>query len=184
MAKANPNYGVAKARFMHHGNMARAAREAEVNENSLRTYASRHGWREDRDQMVANKAASVDYVERSSARLLAEFYEKPTSRSAKMAREGIDLAEAVGAGRTVEESLGYQGDKDGYRELLFACLEGAKKQGRFKEVVEILDRIGELDGHRATEAGKGEGVGEVPMPDFAGIASLSDPNGPVSGGHE
>lgn len=165
-------YAPAYEAFLTHGNLARAARDTGVNENSLRSYARDHGWAEDRDRELAERAQAVRYVDGAAARLVAEFYGKPSSRAYQRAREGLDLQAAVGGGRTPEDAAlaNYTGDRDAYRELLVAAVAGAKRQGRYKEVVQLLELLGELDAHIKAEA-SGPSL-DQPPPDFARLGAL------------
>lgn len=163
-------YKPAFEKFMATGNLAEAARAAEVNENSLREYARRHGWDEERRRAVQSRAEALDFTGAALGKVVSEFYSKPTEAKAKIVRQAIELEQLMGGGAAPEEVQlrGYDGSRDRYREMLMGLLVGATRRGRAKEAQGYAEMLGKLDGH--LDGDKGDASASTP--DLSPLAGL------------
>lgn len=170
------DYSAAYNAYERSGNLAQVARELNINENSLRDFARRHCWKEDRSKTLAQQAEMAERLGGTIGRLVSELETTPTVKQAQKVREVARLAPLLNGVTSEAEGAAqsYTGDKDGYRTLLLAALKDAMRSGKQSLVGQYLDLLGKLDGH-VKGTGKDSGNG-VPLPDFQALAALGAPS--------
>lgn len=177
-----PDYQAAYTLYERTGNMAEVSRVSGINENSLRDYARRHGWKSDRAKAVASQQETAERLNGTVGRIIQELEERPTIQRAKLAREVARLQPMVGGVGSEGESTAqtYSGAKDDYRALLLALVRDAMRKGKDSLVGQYVDLLGKLDGHivTKTEVRKSHGT-PLPTPAFDELESLGSEGGPV-----
>lgn len=181
MAEAAGKYGPAYRAYLDHGNLARAARTCDVNENSLRDYARRHNWEGDRERVLEQRAEARAQVSAGADKLIEQYYRKPSAQSAEAARKGLELEEKVGGRPMVDDDKfgAFDGSREAFMELVMATIKGARRRGKDATVVQCLELLGRTTG--ITGQSKGSGEKELPI-DIEALKALGSPEGPVFAG--